>query len=260
MSYSKLALLGTILALSLVSVTHALPLDQNVYFSHIGDADPVTEGWTLNPGSGGTVSSGPGTETIGPNTYDYWFTNDSATAGGQFLNYSRPVTTAQYLNAWSLRTRVRVNDSSGVDQLFALQDETDRWGFWLLNGSLIDASSSGVLYSSDFNSDYREIELLYTPVTPGVKNAGDTVQFYVDQLLVDTQTRSDAFNTTNGPSIVFGASSSAGTGAANWSHVEFSEGAILGFAQEVVPVPEPGTGLLMLLGVAGLKLRRRNGR
>lgn len=261
MSYYKFAALGMVLALSLTSVASALPLDQNVYFSHIGDNDPVSEGWTLNPGSGGSVSSGPGTETIGANTFDYWFTDDSATGGSQFLSYSRPVTTDQYLNAWSLRTRVRAIDPSGVDQVFMLQDGSDRWGVWILNGSLVEGNSQTTMHTDDFNSDYREIELLYTPVAPGVKSSGDTVQFYVDQVLIDTQTRADAFNTTLGPSITFGGSSSTGTGRANWNHIEFVEGAILGFAQELpLPAPEPSTGLMMLLGCAALRLRRRGGR
>ena len=138
-----------------------------------------------------------------------------------------------------------------------LHDGTDRWGFWLLNGSLNNPNGGGVFYSSDFNSDYREIELLYTPVTPGIKSSGDTLQIFVDQVLAVTQDRDDALDLGVGPNMVFGGNSSAGTGEARWNHIEFVEGAILGFAEEV-PVPEPGTGLLLLMGCAVVVKRRRS--
>jgi hypothetical protein len=257
-SFSKFAALVIALVLPLATAAQAVMLDQNVYLSHSGSIDPTTEGWTLNPGTGGTVSSGPGSETIGASSYDYWFTNDSATEAGQTLSYSQPISSSQYLNAWSLRARVRALDASGIDQQFVLHDGTDRWGVWILNDSLINPNGGAALAMGDFNGDYREIEMLYTPVTAGVKSNGDSIQLYVDQVLAATQTRLDALNNTSGPNIAFGGNSSLGTGEVHWNQIEFVEGAILGFAQELPPpAPEPGTGLLLLLGCTVLKLHRR---
>ena len=239
--------------------------DQNIYVFHEGANDPTTEStiWTLDDGAvPAVVSSGPGTETIGSETYDYWFTDDSGTAASTYLRYSDTITSAQALNPWTLRARVRSVGTAGTDQLLVLYDGTDRWGVWIDDGKVETANTPRVdVLTSDFTSDYREIELLYTPVTPGVTNAADLLEIYVDQALVGSFNRTTALDNGTAPSLYFGGASSAGTGRINWNRIEFVEGATVGFAQIVLPVPEPSTlGLLALGGVFFLRRQRKSQR
>ena len=246
---------------------NAMPVeyDQNIYVFHEGANDPTTEStnWVLDVGSNpGVVSSGPGTETIGPNTYDYWFTDDSGSGASEYLRYTETISAAQALNPWSLRARVRSVGTSSTDQSLILYDGTDRWGVWIRDNQLLTTNSPSVtILNSNFASDYREIELLYNPVTPGVTNSADFVEIYVDQVLAGSFTRATALNSGTAPSLFFGGNSSAGTGRINWNRIEFVEGATLGFAQIVPqPIPEPSTlGLLALGGVFLMRRRRSAG-
>lgn len=119
------ALCGMVLC---VGMAQAVPYDQNIYLFHEGSNDPTTESnlWTFNPGSNpAVVSKGPGTETIGGSTYDYWYTADNGTAASETLNYSETISAAQALNPWTLRGRIRSVGTTATDQFIALYDGTN---------------------------------------------------------------------------------------------------------------------------------------
>jgi len=242
--------------LSNVTPGYAIQFDQNVIARHVGNNDPETEDtpWVLSSGSNpAVVAAGPGTENIGGTDFDFWFTEDNGTGAGQFLNYQFVPSTSDLTNPWTLRTRVRVENTPGTDQALLLNDGTHRWGVWIRNNDLLRPTLAS-FHSSDFQSNYREIQLLFQPVTPGTKSSGDMVSVYVDDVLIETLDRTQTLASTFSPSLIFGGSSSAGTGEARWNAVEFVEGNQLAF---VTAIPEPTTLMPLALGLAAVVSSRR---
>jgi len=256
MLVNRAALLASCLICLNAATAMGVQYDQNIYVFHEGSNDPVTEStlWTLNPGVNPlTVSSGPGNETISAVNYNYWHTTDNGTAANNFLSYSETISASQALNPWTYRTRMRSVGTTLTDQMFALYDGTHRWGVWIRDDRLLNSNSGQTLLTTtNLTADYRELELLYKPITPGVTNAADLLEVYLDQSLVASFTRSSALVSAVASSIHFGGNSSAGTGRVNWNRIEFVQGAIVGFAQELPPAPEPGSLSLLALGSLAL--------
>jgi len=253
-----------VVAASFTSTAMGLPYDQNIYLFHEGSNNPQLSSppWTLDPGSNPlVVSSGPGTEVIGATSYDYWHTTDNGTGFGDYLRYTSAVQPAQFLDAWTLRARLRSVGTTSIDQIFFLQDGSERWGVYIQDDRILNIASNSLIALADMTSTYRELEMLYTPFTPGFTNSADLLEIYLDQNLIGSYTRNNAFSWGGSPIIMFGGNSSPGTGSIHWNRIEFVEGATLGFAQlqvEITPIPEPGTLGLLGLGIfLGINRQRR---
>ena len=223
----------------------------NNYVDHVGRTDPTTEqpAWTLSQGGGTSV--GPGTETRASGTFDYWFTDDNSSASGSTASYAYDLTAQQVLFPWSVRTRLRIEDASGLDQTIRVNDDTERWSIWFLENEIQTVTSSGFthLFDIDTKTDYNLFEMLYTPETAGVKSLGDRVDFLVNGQLVGSLTRALTEDRPgHGMNISFGAMSSGGQGEGHWNFVDMRA------------VPEPGSlliwSLLAGLGIAATRPRR----
>lgn len=225
-----------------------------IIFSHYGNTDPTTEGWT-QAANGATF--GPVTNDGGVNAWNV--TDSGVNTGGGYVVVPNA---AQVANGnslgWVLRANLRVLGATmglhedmmvlyrdGVtswDVRFGLQSDGDPIVYLALPGP----NSGWLSYALEgVGSTYHLYELMYDPVA---LNA----DLFVDGIERISNYAGYSLNQTQ---IFWGAGSTADTGAANYNLVQFTE--------PTTAVPEPSTlalfaaGLLSLLGFGMISRRTK---
>ena len=233
-----------VLAFSFLAFASTAKAEQ--VFSHSGNTDPTTEGWSLIL-SGADNSVGAVTNDIGTGI-DAWFTDDDTTGLSNVAAYtatpSASAVNAGNLNGWTLSTNLRVVDIPDAVDSSVIVLYRDGATSWEMNfGSALDGDTIVQLSSGDLHvlqntgTGYHQFDLVYDPV-----NA--TADLFVDGLEVISDSAGIASAST--PSIAWGADSTSGTGQGNFASVSFSV------------VPEPSSFILAVLGLTAVCRRHRN--
>lgn len=239
---------STVGALTALTTMLINPVQATTLVQHSADKDPLTEGWSLS--SNASASFQGGTETIGLDSFKYWETKDTSASG--FSAYVVPLQDAIRDNPWSLSAVVRVISSpqafagtTAGGQSVSLFDGLTVWQFNFRDDRAgpvgpfpFNHVSPAVL---DTTITYRSYRIEFLPNQAGTND--DTANFFVDgTLAIANVRRSQLAGTAGTPQLLFGNASSPGLSTARYSSVVLSA------------VPEPGTGLLSILGTALLVL------
>ena len=226
-----------------------------VVFEHLGNTNPVSEGWNLNINSGGNISVGPISES-GINAWKVYDTSAAlSTTGGYWRTPSQAQLTQAALG-WELKVTVRTFDPStgyyphtiyadfydkNKDwQMYFWQDSANRQFVKLVTGlDITDPNNPKVLGPifevTNNPSAYHTYSLRFNP--------GDNkADLFVDGALAISDY---AGRTSSSPDAIvsWGAGASNATGKGHYSLVQF----------QVVPIPGAvwllGSGLIGLLGL-----------
>ncbi len=236
------ALVALVVLLAGAGEAHAVTI-----FQHTGDADPVTEGWNAN--NGGVAGTPVNDAAFGEPAA--WGIDDS---GNGFLFYQEVPNAAELAaiatQGWTMTSRLRVasTPTSTATVVFRYSDGVR--GYQMSIGS--DAAGDPILELDDnatpqgfltttltgLGNGYHDYRLVFDP------NAG-TASAFVDGTLITTGYTGLVSPSTD---ALFGAGSSGGVGDGHWASVQFDIGQ---------PVPEPGTMVLVGLGVAAAAAARR---
>lgn len=240
----KKLLTSAILASSLLIVGGARAA---VTLTHLGSADPTTQGWTKVgslTGTGVTDSTGD---------VAAWQINDNSTSAA--LYYSQNLTTTQvseaFTEGWSLSVSLRVTGAANtvntryIDFVDAQNDK--RWGmdFVLVDGNVSVNLRGGDSLTLD-DADYHTFSLVYD-------SSSDTAALWIDGVVTSIlgysgDMSASAITTSQ---IRWGSTNNGGQGSANYSFVEFSSPASA--------IPEPSSAAL-LCGLSGMVFATLHGR
>lgn len=197
---------------------------------HVGDADPIDEGWNAFNGGAPIAFNGPVNDDGVPS----WRIEDDSSASGAREAYTRSLTASQITEArtygWRMQGRLRVekqNDAldSSIELSAYINSQT---GYVLWFGSengntriceLLGPASSGYRIGRTATLpglDYHDIEMLFDPASETVDVFADGEEIFSDYegILLDTYAPLNR--------ILWGANSSAGTGTGYYSYVEFT--------------------------------------
>jgi hypothetical protein len=196
-----------------------------VIFQHLGDTDPVSEGWNLNINSGGNISVGPITES--GSGIDAWHVYDTSTdlntTGGYWQTPSQEQLNQAALG-WEYTVTVRTFDySTGFYPYTIFAGFYDKTKDWLMyfyqdsNGNQFvrlagDSEDSSRTFEVTNNpSAYHTYSLRFNPI----ENNAD---LYVDGALAISDF---AGRNTSGAAIIqWGAGASNATGKGHFSLVQ----------------------------------------
>lgn len=224
-----------------------------VMFTHSGDADPTTEGWTLT--SGGSTGLATGSVNIGGvpawKVYDSHVDSDGNTHN---LTYKELISEDPFLSGWSLKATISLEGIASTTNATLLGYATyykpdgtlltgNAWSYQVIFGAtdgkttvgLYGYSGNAVLYTAP-DTGFVNVELKYNP--------GDTAaSLYVNGDLIVNDYQGVDTGYKMATQIWWGkgaANSVSSTRTANWASVRF----------EVVPEPSPVAMLAMSLGFA----------
>lgn len=235
-----------VFALVLLIALRAAPLSAEIIFEHTGNADPVTEGWTVFDAGGGGQLVGPLTNDAGSGL-DAWSIRDTSTALFSTLSYNQTPTPAQLSQAstlgWSYSITIRIpnaSDLAAASPFASYRDGSRNWqvGFGseadgdpivlLFDGGGSHPNFTGPSYTlQGAGSTYHEYDLVFNPVA-------DTADLFIDGVERISNFPGYALAATT---FGFGNGSSADTGQGNFNSVQF------------LVVPEPASALLFGLGI-----------
>ena len=211
---------------------------------HIGNSDPVTEGWTkVGPFVGGVVA-GPITNDLGSG-YDAWFVDDNSRASGSIQSYRIIPTDAQIADGnsegWRLSGRLRVVDhNDGVDFSVNLNYDDGALLWALRFGSEADGDPIVQLYQGPIITveggadTYHFYELVFDPV------AGN-IDFFIDGIERVSNFVAPARNVPL-KLVQFGGSQSSTTGHGNYNLIRFEIGV------STRPTADAGTDQTVFVG------------
>ncbi len=232
----------TLGAVALVFTFSGVASAVGIVAQHVGDTNPLTEGWYVGA-QGGSYVQGPVTSP--PEALPAWKVDDN---GGYYClqqNLTNPEREEASLNGWVLRTRLRVVDipdtlGASVHVVYETTGNpynyfSMRFGSDASGNALVDVGSGGTITVP--GSGYHLYELVCDP-------ADGLADFYVDGGLEASDL---GYDRDRGFQYVqWGSNTSSDTGHGHYNLVEF----------EIVP--EPTAVSLMALGAVAL-LRRRRG-
>jgi hypothetical protein len=222
--------------------------------SHVGSADPTTEGWGTF-GSGTGVAVGPIVDGATP----AWFVDDTSNATDSLFIYTKFLTPMEVADAsaigWTLTTTLRVPSSNfanlSVSPSVTFNDGDKQWlmGFEVFGGNTevqlltsFGANTTGPAYTESGTSSYNTFQLRYDPVS-------DTADLFVNG--IERISNHPGRPLISTPALAWGGSYGPDIGRGNFNAVSF----------EIAPIPEVGS--FLLVGVAGLLalvIRRRRSR
>ncbi|MDC0936775.1 hypothetical protein OAS39_10855 [Pirellulales bacterium] len=202
---------------------------------HVGDNDPLSEGWFDFQGDVPIANNGP-VDDAGTAA---WNIHDSSTAGGSREAYTRSLTADQLAQAgaegWSFRGNLRVLDVNespqGAIELSVFLDSDVGYILWFgadaagnpIVGEFSGSASSGLAVGRTAVLDdagYHDFEMAYDP-------GEQSVDVFADgRLIINNMAPADLEgNVLN--RILWGSNHSSGTGNANYALVNFHVGAPL---------------------------------
>ncbi|MEZ4279816.1 MAG: hypothetical protein R3F21_09415 [Myxococcota bacterium] len=212
-------------ALLTAALLTASPAMAATFARHVGQQDPLSQGWVQHAGD--TLMAGVGFGPVAPGGADIasWFVDDASTASGSRWRYEvAPASSAGLATGWTLRSKLRVtqpNDALDASVLLELADGNRRFllTFGTTGTSLQIALSGGgsvtVPTTSPGLTAYHLIELAYSP-TLGI------AELYVDgQRLLVNQVGVAAAGLDR---LHFGSGQSGSTGRARYALVELLTG------------------------------------
>lgn len=196
---------------------------------HVGDTDPLEEGW-LPFNAGSEIASN---DPVDDGGVPAWFVNDDTTKGR--AAWTQPLGGPQIEQAlahgWRMEGTLRVaNQQDALDgaiELSAYLNSQEGYVLWFgsdsnsntVVGELVGAGSTGVHLGRTATVpglDYHDFEMLYDPLSETVDVFADGVEILSDYegLLQDTLSPLNR--------VLWGANASGGVGAAYYSFVEFT--------------------------------------
>ncbi len=216
--------------------------------SHVGSADPATEGWSP---SSPTLPAGQSVGPINDAGTPAWFANDANTSSGYF--YSKTVTPTQVADAnsigWRLSVTLRVPDTGDIRfQRSPFVSFTDGVTDWFVGFERADADTLVRTFEfqgdSDMGPSYTVPGGTAAHVTYTLQKApgSPTAQLFVNGI----ERISDYTGATLAPAdiglrrVAWGGGSALDIGQGNFSAVSF----------DIAPVPEAGS--FLVVGLAGL--------
>lgn len=211
--------------------------------SHVGSADPVTEGWTLTTPTAGTV--GAVTNDLGAGIAA-WNVTDSSTANG-YLYYHIPSSAeiAQgFAQGWTMTVTMRLTGAAPSNGFigFGYEDGVNAWNVYpeqnAANDFVVTVFGGPTIVLTGQGNAYHTVGWVY--------NAGTaTASLFVDGVERISNYGGSSYT---GIEVFFGGGGSTSIGSANYSAVQFTA------------VPEPSVVSLLavgLLALAGGVSRRR---
>lgn len=216
-----------------------------VTHTHVGSADPTNESpaWTLIANRSPTLEGG--TEVTGSGTFDYWRIADSQSSDG-YVAYRVPGSDdparayAYYGRNWVMEFKVRVpmNTQHALNVSATVQDGLTAW----LLGFRTDGTEGLYYYAPpnwvqtlikamDVKSDYHTYKMA---MRQGATDAEDTVDVYVDGVLVTNLTRTQVMP-FSAFQVSWGDGWNAGQFDARFNYVKF----------ESEPPPPSGTVIVI---------------
>jgi hypothetical protein len=221
--------------------------------SHLGNANPVDEGWTYYTFGGGVAVGG----VSGDRGRDAWYVDDNGSFVGAAAHYDRDATDEELNNAfnygWRLDLRVRVADNSGGASVLAWFEDRLRGKVYPLmiigeegvTGITVELGGNDHILPL-LSDDYH----LYQLISPG----GGIADLWVDGVQVLTGFSGIASSYPHSMGFGSGDSMNTGMGLYNEFRVQVGE-------PQVNAVPEPHSlAALMLIGLTVVAGRRWRGR
>ena len=253
---SRCAALG--LAIVLVSALGAQA--DPIIIQHVGDTDPVNEGWAS------TVDGGNWAGAVDDSGIPAWQTSDTSTSNGYcYYDHFPDPTDFTDPTGWTVTARMRVVwnhcDQLGSDAGFGVADGTSYWYFDMVgdeddpdpdsDGIWLDTNSGTKtrLHPMDTAAAYHTYQLVYDPAQSGQASV------YVDGTWIADLSRSQVAPAPVHPwtyYLYFGAGTRASTGVSNYNYVAFETG------QQIIPEPLSMAFLgSAFVGVVAWRVRRR---
>ncbi len=238
-------IMSFLVAVALLGATTA---SAAVVASHVGSADPVTEGWSLCTAGtcvAGAADAGPPANwrITGHTTYTF---NDTTAVGNALTDPT----------GWHVRlTSKLTRGAEGSVAMLRARDAGNRFEMHLLDGT--GSLAAGLYYLDNSGGTYQKVGTVdptdgfhtyvmeLNPVG-GVGAASNEINFYVDGALVDTITRSNFQGAGGAPFFFFGRGTLA-TIDVQHALVSLASG----------PIPEPSALAVLGVGLVGLIGRRR---
>ncbi len=244
--------------LLLVSLGLQCDSEAVLVFSHSGNADPTTEGWTENsPTTTGVTAFGVTND--GGSGVDAWAVDDNSTvAPGSTLSYSQIPTAAQHsdasANGWTLRTNVRVVDDANPGGSVEI-DYGNGSNIWVMVFSAQANGDPTVVLGTGFAGN------AFTGPTFTLTGAGSTYNLWelrfdanagtADLFVNGVEQLSDysGFGAGGIDRVLWGANASGDVGQGNWNLVQW----------EIAAIPEPSAFLFGGLVTIVLGFNHRKG-
>lgn len=217
---SRISIATTIALLCLsVSIVKA-----ETVLQHVGTNDPESEGWTVFAVGAGDLA--PGTETTASGTRDYWRVNDAGSCSGCAYNYHALLSADDVSGNWEFEAVMRVLESHNHPQGsefgtgIIVHDGLDAWRFYFSLEQV--AASPSIFVGTDPKTDYHSYKIVMSQNGPGP--ADDSVDFFIDNVLVFDDVNRDEVGNTSDRNAFFGGIGSFSISDAHYASVSFDNG------------------------------------